>query len=68
MFFKEHVAPLPPRAALVEGLKIAVFNWRREAEGKPEKAVYWYGAAGLRTWAAALADTGAGALGSDHGK
>ncbi len=56
MFFREHVPPLPPREALVAGLEIAVFNWHREAEGDAEKAVYWYGAAGLRTWAGALAD------------
>lgn len=56
MFFKEHVAPLPPREALVAGLKIAIHNWRRDAEEHQQKGQYWYGAMGLRTWAADLAD------------
>jgi RNA polymerase sigma factor (sigma-70 family) len=56
MFFKEHVAPLPAREALVAGLKIAVYNWRRDPEQIAAKGQYWYGATSLRKWAADLAD------------
>jgi len=50
-YLGDHGAPMPPREALMESLKIAVRNWRRgkDAGGLPGRE-YWYGDNGFRVW------------------
>ncbi len=48
-FLKDRNDPMPRRDAVIEGLKTAVRNWRRErwAFGKGS---YWYGEEALKAW------------------
>jgi RNA polymerase sigma factor (sigma-70 family) len=54
-------APLPPREALIESLKIAVRNWRRgkDSGGLPGRE-YWYGDDAFRVWIEDLSRADAG--------
>ncbi|UCH36261.1 MAG: sigma-70 family RNA polymerase sigma factor [Armatimonadota bacterium] len=63
-FVGERGKALSHRAAVIEGLRIAVRNWKRErhAEGPGE---YWYGAAAFARWIEDLAD---GKLSTDEKK
>ena len=49
LFLGDCGEPMPRRDAFVEGLKIAVHNWRRE-RGKAGPGEYWYGDAALAHW------------------
>jgi len=57
IFLTDHVDPLPRREAVVEALKIAVRNWRREPVPS-EKGEYYYGKAALTSWQEDIAQAG----------
>jgi len=50
----ERKAGLSRREAVIEGLRIAVHNWRREV-GREGPGDYWYGPAAYRAWSGHLA-------------
>ena len=50
----EHRPGLSRREAVIEGLRIAVHNWRREV-GREGPGEYWYGPAAYRAWSGHLA-------------
>ncbi len=54
IFLGDHAEPLPPRSATIQGLQMAVHNWRRE-RGREGPGEYWYGRAALRVWSEDLA-------------
>ncbi len=57
LFIGDHQAALAGRAALIEALRMAVRNWRRErfTTGPGE---YWYGSAALTRWIADIGEAG----------
>lgn len=57
IFLADHAEPLPRRQAVVEALKIAVRNWRREPVVE-KKGRYHYGEDALAAWAEDIAQAG----------
>ena len=51
----EHKPVLSRREALIEGLRIAVNNWRREV-GREGPGEYWYGPTAYKAWCGHLAN------------